>query len=127
MAKTTWQRLGKREKQILAILRCSSDPLTTREVMNELRDEGDELAYTTVSTILSRLFEKEFVNRNERMQSGSQCYVYDFRDENLQETIVDNIVDDVALVLGEPGLERLESQVSEKLERRNVQNTHENN
>lgn len=117
MAENSWQRLGQREKQILAILRRSDGPLTIREVMNELRDSGDELAYTTISTILTRLFEKEFVDRTEKTHSGSVCYVYDFKNEDLRKRLVNGVVEDVALVLGESGLERLAEQVTKKRQR----------
>jgi len=70
----TGDRPGRRpagglEAEVLAALWATGRPLTPREVQHEL---GDDLAYTTVMTALSRLHEKGAVDRR---RSG-RAYAY---------------------------------------------------
>ncbi|MET7522428.1 BlaI/MecI/CopY family transcriptional regulator [Streptomyces sp. NPDC005248] len=51
---------GKREAEVLAVLRSAQEPLTPRAV-REVMD--DDLAYSTVVTILTRLYEKDVLTR----------------------------------------------------------------
>lgn len=60
---------GELEAEILALLWTEGRPLTAAEVQQGL---GDELAYTTVVTILSRLHDKQVLTR---ARSG-RAYAY---------------------------------------------------
>lgn len=60
---------GAREGEILAALWAADHPLTPREVAVAL---GDDLAYNTVQTILTRLYDKHAVRR-ERL---GRAYAY---------------------------------------------------
>jgi predicted transcriptional regulator len=51
---------GQLESEVLAALWASGQPMTPADVLSEL---DNELAYTTVMTTLSRLFEKGLVTR----------------------------------------------------------------
>jgi predicted transcriptional regulator len=51
---------GKREAEVLAVLRSAPEPLTPRAV-REVMD--DDLSYSTVVTILTRLYEKDVLTR----------------------------------------------------------------
>jgi predicted transcriptional regulator len=51
---------GKREAEVLAVLRSAQEPLTPRAV-REVMD--DDLSYSTVVTILTRLYEKDVLTR----------------------------------------------------------------
>lgn len=51
---------GKREAEVLAVLRSAQEPLTPRAV-REVMD--DNLSYSTVVTILTRLYEKDVLTR----------------------------------------------------------------
>jgi predicted transcriptional regulator len=51
------------EQEVLACLAASSEAMTPAEVMTEL---GGDLAYTTVMTTLSRLYEKGALERAQR-------------------------------------------------------------
>ena len=103
----TWNNLGPREKQLLAILRRADHPLASREVLVELHANGDDVAYTTVSTILDRLVEKGIVDREEEVVSGSKRYLHAFEADRHRDSLVDSIVEDVEGVLNGPGLDRL--------------------
>jgi predicted transcriptional regulator len=60
---------GRLEDEIVAALAAVDAPLTTGEVLDQV---GEDLAYTTVMTTLSRLYEKGMVTR-ERM---GRAYAY---------------------------------------------------
>lgn len=60
MARDGRAESGSREAEVLAALWAADAPLTPGEVASAL---GDELAYTTVQTILTRLWEKGAVSR----------------------------------------------------------------
>lgn len=61
MADTTRRPAGALEAEVLAALWSADAPLTPAEVRAEL---GEELAYTTVMTILARLHAKGVVSRH---------------------------------------------------------------
>ena len=107
MTPVTWNDLGPREKQLLAILRRADQPLASRDVLGRLRDDGEEVAYTTVSTILDRLVEKGLLARSEETRGGSIRFRYAFDPAELRVALVDCIVEDVASVLDGPGLSLL--------------------
>ncbi|MFE7790633.1 BlaI/MecI/CopY family transcriptional regulator [Streptomyces sp. NPDC057460] len=51
---------GKREAEVLAVLRSAPEPLTPRAVREVMHDD---LSYSTVVTILTRLYEKDVLTR----------------------------------------------------------------
>lgn len=112
----TWQRLGPREKEVLAILRRAEGSLTAREVLDALEADGASLAYTTVSTVLDRLAEKAVLDRTTEVHAGSRRYRYVFEADAHAAEFVASVVDDVRLVLGEDGLERLVEQATDRLQ-----------
>lgn len=113
MTEITWDRLGPREKQVLAILRRDDRGLTAREVLNQLDDAGTDIAYTTVSTILERLTDKGLVDRDQEKHAGSPRYRYRFESRTYRQVLVEDIVDDVATVLGPSGLALLADQAEQ--------------
>jgi predicted transcriptional regulator len=62
-------RSGGLESEILACLAAADEPLTPAEVQAEL---GDELAYTTIMTTLSRLHAKQALTRT--LQGRAYAY-----------------------------------------------------
>jgi predicted transcriptional regulator len=123
MITVTWNQLGPREKDVLAILRRAEGGLTSREMLGRLDSEGVDVAYTTVSSTLDRLAAKDVVCRVEETHAGSLRYRYSFEDDRHRGPLVDSIVDDVGVVLGTPGLELLARRAAEG---RNVASTPNN-
>lgn len=113
MATTTWDRIGPREKEILSILRRADEPLATREVLESLREEGVDVAYSTVSTILDRLVEKGIVGRERETYHGSTRFRHRFDRETHEPHLIGDVVSDVAMVLGDPGLDALATRARE--------------
>jgi predicted transcriptional regulator len=60
--------LGDLEKSVLETLSSSAEPLSVREIQMKL-EWPDELAYTTVLTVLDRLHGKKLVSREKRNRS----------------------------------------------------------
>lgn len=63
------REMGALEAEVLAHLWASDDALTPSEVLDTM---GDSLAYTTVMTILTRLWKKGLVERERR----GRAYAY---------------------------------------------------
>lgn len=63
--------LGDSELEVLKAL-WALGPVTVREVLNHLHEQGRRVAYTTVLTFLSRLEQKGFV----KSDKSEQAYVY---------------------------------------------------
>ena len=63
--------LGEAELEVLKAL-WDEAPLTVREVMNLLHEQGRKVAYTTVLTFLTRLEQKGFV----KSDKSELAYVY---------------------------------------------------
>lgn len=63
---------GMLENEVLAVLATAGRPLTPGEVLADL---GDELAYTTVLTTLSRLYAKGALTR----ERSGRAYAYAMR------------------------------------------------
>jgi predicted transcriptional regulator len=110
----TWQRLGPREKQVLAILRRGEGTVPAREVLETLEAEGADLAYTTVSTVLDRLATKGVLDRTTEVHGGSRRYRYAFDPEHHADEFVECVVGDVRRVLGDDGLDRLVERATEQ-------------
>ena len=65
---------GALEAEIVAALWAAGDPLTPKQVQAEL---GGKLAYTTVMTALTRLYEKDVVSREKRGRAYAYTAVLD--------------------------------------------------
>ena len=59
--------LGSLEAAIMRVVWDEKRPMTVREVLERLNEQGREpLAYTTVMTVMSRLAEKEILRRHQQ-------------------------------------------------------------
>ena len=110
----TWQRLGPREKHLLAVLRRGEGALTARQVLDAVEADGTSIAYTTVSTVLDRLVEKGVLTREAEVHAGSRRYRYAFDPDDHAAAFVASVVEDVEQVLGPEGLARLATQATER-------------
>jgi len=102
--------LGSLEAKVLGVLE-DEEEASVREVVDALNDDEEDLAYTTVGTILDRLHEKGLVERTEEPYKGGSRYVYeyvDFRDE-----YIDEVLRDVVVLFGDEGVEKLREKVEE--------------
>lgn len=74
---------------------------SARDVLRYFEGDGKKVAYTTVATTLSRLFEKNFLKRKHRKYRGGKQYVYYFA-ENSKKTrkIVDTSISRLVSAFG---------------------------
>ncbi|MFP4174722.1 MAG: BlaI/MecI/CopY family transcriptional regulator, partial [Halobacteriales archaeon] len=81
--------LGSLEAKVLGVLE-ELEEASVRDVVDALNEDDEDLAYTTVGTILDRLHEKGLVERTEEPYKGGSRYVYeyvDLRDEYIDEVL----------------------------------------
>jgi hypothetical protein len=64
--------------------------------------------------VLDRLAEKDFLDRSSEVHAGSRRYRYAFDADAHADDFVDRAVDDVSLVLGDDGLERLVKRATDR-------------
>ncbi|MCS7266171.1 MAG: BlaI/MecI/CopY family transcriptional regulator [Armatimonadetes bacterium] len=78
---------------------------TVREVWQELRSQGKRLAYTTVMTVMVRLYEKGILRRVK--EGKGYRYFPNQPCETMLKRFVDSIVDRIVAVFGEPAISYL--------------------
>jgi predicted transcriptional regulator len=102
--------LGSLEKEVVAVLEDEGEA-TIGDVVNELGDRDVDVAYTTVSTVLDRLYDKEMVDRKKEPHRGGSRYVYEYVD--IRDEYLSSVVDNLTTVFGEKGAASLVSEVEE--------------
>lgn len=60
------QALGTLEAQVMEAVWDASEPVSVEDVRERLEEQGKESAYTTIMTTLSRLYDKELLDREQR-------------------------------------------------------------
>ncbi|HKZ99864.1 MAG TPA: BlaI/MecI/CopY family transcriptional regulator [Thermoplasmata archaeon] len=109
--------LGSLEREVISVLDTKREA-TTREVLNDLRGRGKDVAYTTVSTILARLHEKGLIARRNEPFRGGERFVYGYKD--IERAYIDSLLDGLVAAFGPAGVvhlaRRLESLSREDLE-----------
>lgn len=105
--------LGSLEAKVLGVLERNEEA-NVRQVVDELNEEDEDLAYTTVGTILNRLHEKGLVERSEEPYKGGSRYVYEYVD--FQDEYIDEVLRDVVDLFGDEGLEDLRQRVKDVTE-----------
>lgn len=85
--------------------------MTSRDVQRQLRRDGVDVVYSTVSSTLDRLVEKRLVERTEEIRRGTPRYRHSFAADRYAGELLDSVVEDVYAVLGTDGLNALERRV----------------
>ncbi len=104
--------LGSLETEVLASLR-ELEEAPAAEVRARLSRRGVRVAYTTVATVLGRLWSKGLVRRRRETCRGGERYVYRSA-PNLEHRYVSNLVRGVARMFGTAGVVHLNEEL-EKL------------
>lgn len=102
--------LGALESKVLASLRELEEAPAAR-VRTLLSRRGTHVAYTTVATILSRLWSKGLVRRRRETCRGGERYVYRYA-PNLEHQYLSNLVRGVVRVFGPAGAVHLTEELS---------------
>ncbi len=101
--------LGSLESEVLlAVRRLGEAP--ARDVREQLKSEGTRVAYTTVATILSRLYEKGLVRRRRETCRGGERYVY--RAAEVERKYLINLLKGVVAMFGPAGVVHLNEEIA---------------
>jgi len=110
--------LGPLEREIVSVLKDRGEA-TARDVLSDLRRRGKEVAYTTVSTILTRLHAKGLVERRGEPFKGGERFIYRYKD--IEREYIDSLLGGLVAAFGSHGVahlaERLEGLSENDLEK----------
>jgi predicted transcriptional regulator len=101
--------LGSLETEVMTSLRDLKEA-PARDVRRSLEQRGVRVAYTTVATILSRLFEKGLVRRRRETCRGGERYVY--RTANVEQKYLKNLLRGVVVMFGPAGVVHLNEEIA---------------
>ncbi len=114
--------LGSLEAEVLVSLR-GLEEAPARSIRDDLERRGVKVAYTTVATILARLFEKGMVRRRREACRGGERFVY--RSTDFERRYLKQLLSGVVSMFGPTGvvhlteeLERLQPAEARELRRR---------
>ena len=100
--------LGSLESEVIAVLQELKEA-TTREVLVGVNRRGRGVAYTTVSTILTRLHAKGVIDRRTEPFKGGERYRYAYKD--IEEAYLDQLLGGLVTVFGRPGVTHLAEKI----------------
>jgi len=101
--------IGALETEVLTSLRTLGEA-PAREVRTDLEKNGTRVAYTTVATILSRLFVKGLVRRRRETCRGGERYVY--RPAEVEQKYLLNLLKGVVAMFGPAGVVHLNEEIA---------------
>jgi len=101
--------LGSLETEVMTSLRELKEA-PAREVRRSLERKGVRVAYTTVATILGRLFDKGLVRRRRETCRGGERYVY--RPSDVEQKYLKNLLRGVVAMFGPAGVVHLNEEIA---------------
>jgi predicted transcriptional regulator len=101
--------LGPLESEVMTSLRGLGEA-PARVVRRALQGRGIRVAYTTVATILGRLFEKGLVHRRRETCRGGGRYVY--RSADVEQKYLRSLLRGVVTMFGPAGVVHLNEEIA---------------
>ncbi len=101
--------IGSLESEVLLSLRRLGEA-PARDVRENLKSQGTRVAYTTVATILSRLYDKGLVRRRRETCRGGERYVY--RPAEVEQKYLINLLKGVVAMFGPSGVVHLNEEIA---------------
>ena len=101
--------LGTLESDVMASLRGGGEA-SARDVRARLHRRGVDVAYTTVATILSRLFAKRLVKRRREPCQGGSRFVY--RPVDFERQYLRSMLKGVVDLFGDAGVVHLSEELA---------------
>ncbi|MGA8276291.1 MAG: BlaI/MecI/CopY family transcriptional regulator [Thermoplasmata archaeon] len=101
--------LGALETEVLGAVRELNEA-PARDVRKALHQRGTHVAYTTVATILSRLYDKGLVRRRRETCRGGERYVY--RTADVEQKYLINLLRGVVAMFGPAGVVHLNEEIA---------------
>ena len=102
--------LGPLEMQIISVLKAKGFS-NGRGILTELKKANKNIAYTTVSTVLFRLYEKGLVDRKEERYRGGKRYIYYYK--NIETEYVNSVMENILATFGKPALAHFLEEIDE--------------
>lgn len=100
--------LGPLEQEIIAVLKEVREG-NTRTVLDGLTRRGKRVAYTTVSTILTRLHAKGVIGRKSEAFKGGERYIYVYKD--IESAYIEEMLGGLVSTFGRPGVVHLAERI----------------
>jgi len=101
--------LGSLETEVMTSLRELGEA-PAAAIRSSLAKRGTRVAYTTVATILSRLFDKGLVKRRRETCRGGERYVY--RTAEIEQKYLINLLRGVVAMFGPAGVVHLNEEIA---------------
>jgi predicted transcriptional regulator len=101
--------LGSLESEVMASLTAVQEA-SARDVRKQLEHRGIVVAYTTVATILGRLYDKRLVRRRRESCRGGSRYVY--RSVDFERKYLRTLLQGVVTLFGPSGVVHLNEELA---------------
>ena len=109
------KNVGPLEQKVLSIL-WKNQEATARDICNNLEEQGERRAYSTVRTIIKRLVKKKIVSQ--RMDPTEKIYIYSaiYTKNELEKRIIHSLMGDMLSKFEQSTINYLAEELSENEE-----------
>lgn len=105
--------IGPLEAEVIGILNELGEA-TAMAIWEELTKRGKKAAYTTVLTVLSRLYTRGFINRREKIINNVRQYVYELSiPHDVKSEIIREHVDLIIRMFGKDAIKIIKDYLNE--------------
>jgi predicted transcriptional regulator len=96
------QALGELEAQVMEAVWDAGEPVAVEDVRSHLEEQGKDAAYTTIMTTMSRLFDKDLLEREQR---GRAYYYWPALSRSeLSDNVTRRVIDGLLSSFAEPAI-----------------------
>ena len=105
--------IGPLEADVIGILNSLKEATATT-IWEELAKRGRKAAYTTILTVLSRLYTRGFINKKEKVVNNTKQYVYELAiSDDMKRELVKEHVDLVVKMFGRDAVNLIKQYLEE--------------
>jgi len=103
--------IGPLEADVIGVLNTMKEATATT-IWEELTKKGKRTAYTTILTVLSRLYTRGFINKKEKIINNTRQYVYELSITNeLKQELIKEHLDLVVRMFGDEAIRMIKQYV----------------
>ncbi|MFP4249855.1 MAG: BlaI/MecI/CopY family transcriptional regulator [Armatimonadota bacterium] len=96
------QALGQLEAQVMEAVWDAGEPVCVEDVRSRLEEQGKDAAYTTIMTTMSRLHDKDLLDREQR--GRAYYYVPALSRSELSDNVTRRVIDGLLSSFAEPAI-----------------------
>jgi predicted transcriptional regulator len=96
------QALGQLEAQVMEAVWDAGEPVCVEDVRSRLEEHGKDAAYTTIMTTMSRLHDKDLLEREQR--GRAYYYVPALSRSELSDNVTRRVIDGLLSSFAEPAI-----------------------